>query len=317
MRTVALLIVVAVWLAACSALPGGSGNSTALHVDVQHQAGRTVLRSGRPLRVRFEEFVDARAVTGPRVGGIRATVRDMHGTELLLDRSVAALLTETARAQLAADGMQTVEAGAATDVVIGGTIRAFALDITGRDERAMAVEITVRDGTDQRLIWAGVIADQDDRYAGVAGNSRASIAAYLTEGVTTFAGRFSAAVREALLKAYPDSVELAPAKADPAIPGVVTLSSAEPPPAAKVSPAVVATASAPAAATGVLSIRTSPPRAKVYVGEVYYGLSPLRFDLPAGVAVLSVHLGGHQSVREKVSVRAGQETELELDLHRQ
>lgn len=307
-------------LAACSGLPSiGLGSSAAaLHVEVQPGPGaRPLQRAGQPLRVRLDEFVDARAVGGRRLGNLRATVRDMHGTELMLDRNVAALLTEAARAQFAADGLQQVGVDDKADVVMSGAIRTFSLDVAGRDERALAVEVTLRDAASDQVVWAGIISDQDDRYAGVSGNSRASITAYLAEGVTTFAGRLSGAVHEALLKGYPDSVEAAPAKVAPAQPGVTTLQPVAPPPAVVVAPAIASPPGAPTRATGIFSIWTNPPRAKVHVGDVYFGLTPLRFDLPVGIATLRVHLDGHRSVSEKVSIRAGETTELELALDKQ
>jgi ABC-type uncharacterized transport system auxiliary subunit len=302
-------------LAACGGLPfGGAASSSALHVDPSaHAAARPLQRSGQPLRARVADFSDARRGAGSRrIGSIKATVRDMFGTELLLDRSVESLLSEVTRAQLAADGVQLVGPGSAADFTVEGAVKAFSLDVAGRDERHIAVEITLREAQSGQVIWAGAIAEQDDRYAGVSGNSKASITAYLEEGVASYANRLSAALREGLLKIYPDSVESAAAARLSAVPGVTTLQAPVP-----VSAPVPAAPVKPSAAVGHFSVQTVPPRARVYVGDVYYGLAPLRVELPAGIATFSFKLGGYRSVTEKVSIRPGETTELELTLEKQ
>lgn len=302
-------------LAACGGLPiGGAASSSALHVDPPlHAAARPLQRAGQPLRARVADFSDARREAGSRkIGGIKATVRDMFGTELLLDRSVESLLTEVTRAQLAADGVQLVGPGGAADFTVEGAVKAFSLDVAGRDERHIAVEITLRQTQSGQVIWAGAIAEQDDRYAGVSGNSRATIAAYLAEGVASYATRLSAAMREGLLKIYPDSIESAAGAQSSAVPGVTTLQ-----PAIAVSAPLPTATAKPSTAVGHFSVQTVPTRARVYVGDVYYGMAPLRLELPAGVATFNFKLNGYRPVTEKVSIRPGETTELELTLDKQ
>jgi hypothetical protein len=54
----------------------------------------------------------------------------------------------------------------------------------------------------------------------------------------------------------------------------------------------------------------------VYLDGVYYGLSPLRLEMEPGVHAISVKLEGYKMVTEKVSVRKGDNTEMELSLER-
>ena len=68
--------------------------------------------------------------------------------------------------------------------------------------------------------------------------------------------------------------------------------------------------------TGLLLVNTSPSRAKVYLDGVYYGLSPLRLEMEPAVHAISVKLEGYKMVTEKVSVRKGDNTEMELKLER-
>jgi hypothetical protein len=66
----------------------------------------------------------------------------------------------------------------------------------------------------------------------------------------------------------------------------------------------------------LLAVNTNPPRAKVYLDGVYYGLSPLRAEVEPGVHAISVKLEGYRMATDKVSVRKGDTTEMELSLER-
>jgi hypothetical protein len=68
------------------------------------------------------------------------------------------------------------------------------------------------------------------------------------------------------------------------------------------------------ATSGLLLVNTSPARAKVYLDGVYYGLSPLRLEMEPGVHTISVKMEGYRMVSEKVSVRKGDSTEMDLSL---
>lgn len=309
-------------LAGCAAaLPFGAGS--ALHVDVPiRQAGVNAAPAGHPFKLALADFVDGRPGSpGRRIGDIRATVRDMHGTELLLDQDVSDLIAAAVKRQLNADGIDVVAPGAPADVDLAGTIRAFSLNIAGRDERQIAVDAMLRDRASGRTVWAGALSANDDRYAGVAGNSRASIAAYLGEGVAGIAADLSTTIRSRMA-AHPPQPTPSPRSATDALPAAV---SAPVPSTATdqkaTSDAHVAPAAQDRAATrgqaGKFVLRSTPARAQVYVGEVYYGLTPLEVSLPIGVNTVSVRLKGHRTVIEKVSIRPEETTELELDFERE
>lgn len=290
----------AIVLAACAGLPGGSA-SNVVHVDITaHEVARPAQRAGQPPRVRVAGFADARAVSGTRkIGNIRATVRDMFGTELLLDRNVESLLTEATRAQLAAEGASLVDADKEADFAVEGTVKAFSLDIAGRDDRKLAVEVTLRDARSGKVVWTDLIEEHDDRYAGVTGNSRATIAAYLEAGLAAYSARLGAGVRQHLRSSQAGAAVAA------AVPAQVPAES------------VKSAATAVAPASGRFFVQTVPPRARVYIGDIYYGQSPLRLELPAGVATVTLKLGGYRTATEKVAIRPGETTELELPLEKQ
>ncbi|MFA6313972.1 MAG: PEGA domain-containing protein [Sterolibacterium sp.] len=325
----------------CARMPGMSvpnpldlvAEPSAIHVDVPIKRGAIpLLSSGQAVSLAVADFGDARAAApGRKIGKIMTTVSNMHGTELLLDRDVAALLGNAARGQLAADGFRLVNPGETADFKLGASAQAFSLNIAGTDELAIAVEVTLREERSGEIIWAGVIAEKADRYAGVGGNSRATIAEYLGEGVAAFAGKLSTVVIDVLAKSYPRTMTVAQHKPASTIPGVTTvhtmaarelLASAAVPVATPVAAAGTpnkVTAAAPprpaptaTATSGHLSVASFPARAKVYIEDVYHGLTPLKLELPVGVHALKFKLDGYKSASEKVAVRRGETIELEI-----
>lgn len=301
----------------CSRLPalpdslGAAPAAGAIHVEVAlpSPSPDPVRAQGATVGLSVAEFSDARPGSpGRRIGRIQATVRDLHSANLSVDQDVTSLLSGAARGHLAAEGFRVLPAGQAADFALEGVVRAFTMDIAGRDEVTIVVDATLRAGPGGAVAWSGTITEKSDRYAGVMGNSSASIAEYLSEGVGAFAGKLVAAVRKAVASA-PTRAGGAP---EPARPPVV------PPSPARSAVASPAEGAKPAVAQpgGSLWVTTVPPRAKVYLDEVYYGLSPLKIELPAGIVQLRVVAGGFKPVAERVSVRRGQVTEWEVALEK-
>ncbi len=296
-----------------------------LHVDVTPAPGAIpMLRNGQTLSLAMGDFTDARpAPRGRKIGDIKATVTNMHGSEMALDQDVTSVLSSAARAQLTADGFRLVGGTEPADFRLSGVVKAFSLTVAGRDERVIAVETTVREGKNGDVIWSGLITEKDERYAGVTGNSRGTIIEYVGEGVAVFSSKVSAAVRDSLAKSYPRSIAVSQSGKISTIPGVTTLhapaSRDEPAVAAARAPAPVpipapAPAQAAGPAVGYVSIYSIPPRAKVYVNDVYYGVAPIKIELPVGVGQLQFKLDGYKPAAEKVAVRRGEVTELEVKL---
>lgn len=304
-----------------------------VHVDVPIKRGAIpLLRSGQAVSLAVADFADARAgAPGRKIGKITATVSNMHGTELLLDRDVAALLGNAVRGQLAADGFHLAKPGEAVDFKLGASAQAFSLNIAGTDDLAIAVQATLREERSGEIVWAGVIAEKADRYAGVGGNSRATITEYLGDGVAALAGKLSAVVVDVLAKSYPRTMTVAQHKPTSTIPGVTTvhtmaarepLASAALPvatPTTTATPNAVAATDPPprpapmaTATSGHLSVTSIPARAKVYIEDVYHGLTPLKLELPVGVHAMKFKLDGYKPANEKVAVRRGDTTELEI-----
>lgn len=371
-KVFAVLMVLVLGLSSgCSSGPrsNGSGASAggteALRVNVDPRPGAVpVLRAGQAIRLLVPDPVDART-NARRLGHIRATVSDLYGSELWLDRDAAALTGDALRAQLSADGFVMARATQAQDFELALVLRSFELNIAGRDELNLVLEATLREGGGA-VVWAGVVSEKTDRFAGVMGNNSASIARYLGQGVEQLVQKLSTSVRQSLLQSYSQSLStqvqagaplaaagvttLQPARAReggasggpvPAAPPVqVSVTPAGPAPVASARAVEPLPAAAPAVTSaaaekpagkaasgasifsgassgyGYFSVISMPTRVKVYSDDVYYGLTPLKVMVPAGVMTFEFRFDGYKSVKEKVSVRAGETTELELKLRK-
>jgi len=222
---------------------------------------------------------------------------------------------------LQADGFILVDARAAADFVLDCKLTAFSLDIAARDQRNISALVEIQEPTSGKQLWSGQVVAAAERYAGANGNTRASISAFLNEGIAEFVGRFSAAIHERLLRAYPQEIVEHEQYTKSSIAGVSTLSVAAPgslpAPTANSPPASKITANTgPGVAQGRISIVSTPSRAKVYIGDVYYGLSPLQLDLPAGIVTVLIKHSGYANYVEKVALQPGKTLELEAELRK-
>lgn len=246
------------------------------------------LLSGQGVWVLVLPFEDARvAAAGPRdIGAISAPVADMSGARLVLSEDVASLVGRAYEKELALAGYSLATSRQEAGFVISGEVRELSYSVGSRDESAVVIAASVVETETGRTLWSGVAEDRGSRFAGVMGNTRASISAEL-------AGRLSRAVTETLSKAGPFMSKAAPAYYEPTAPG----------------------AELPAAGgAGRVIIQSAPSRSKVYIGDIYYGLTPLSLDMPPGVYEIKVEHKGFKGSGERVSVRKGQATELELEL---
>ena len=264
----------------------------------------------QPIVLRVSEYADARpAAPSRKIGDIKATVLDIHGTELVIE-NLSGTVTAAMVNQLGASGFQTVTEGGkavvgSADFEISGVIREFSMNIGGRDEVSIVVETTLRDTRSGSVLWSGAVAEKADRYAGVTGNTRSSITRYLSGALAKVSAKTRDAIGETIVQAYPDSFgQAAPAR--DSTPGVTVLIA----PPGHTSEYQAARPEM----TGQLAVTTIPVRAKVYVADVYYGLSPLKFELEPGACTVNLKLDAFKTATEKVSVRKGETTELEIRL---
>ena len=263
--------------------------------------------------VRLMPYSDNRPLASSRkIGDIRATVIDMHATELIADQDIASAVTAAIGDQFAVSGFRLAggEKTGSENFQVSGSVKDFRLNVAGRDEVSIVVETTLRDVRSGNVVWSAVVSEKSDRYAGVSGNTRNSISRYLNGALGTVTSKTVAQAGAAMRQVQPALFNQAATSA-PAVPGVaVTVA----PPA---TPTIQSTEpSGGSAVQGRLQLATSPPRAKVYLGDVYYGLTPLKLELEPGIYALRLKMDGYKVAAEKISVRKGETTEFEVVMER-
>jgi hypothetical protein len=305
--------VVLLGAAGCTNMPSFSPTPAALQLDIVPKlAPSQIVHPKRPIVLRVTKYTDVRSAAPSRkIGDINATVFDMFGTELVME-DLSGTVTAAMVNQLSAGGFQTVADGGKTaagsaDFEISGVIREFSMNIGGRDEVSIVVETTLRDARSGGILWSGAVAEKADRYAGVTGNTRSSITRYLSGALAKVTAKTRDAISASIMQIYPERFDQAAATRD-ATPGVTVLVA----PPGRMS----ASQAARPGMTSQLAITTIPARAKVYVADVYYGLSPLKLELEPGIHTIHFKLDAFKTATEKVSVRQGETTELEIRLEK-
>ncbi len=301
---------------------GGTGTletgKTALPVS------STGLKYGATLRV--NNYVDQRKVSNPRyLGQLSARVNGLSGNELLMDQEVAAMATGAIKKRFDAEGFQVMEGTSAANAVfeVSGVVKELTLNIKERDDIAIAIETTLKDVATGKVVWSGLVTEKNSRFAGISGNSKDDVMAYLNKELRIASSKAVEAIGASLMASHPELFNLTPGTKP--IPGVTVYVAPSLPKAAPVavpsfgvqpgSDVPVSTYRPHASeANGLLMVNTNPARAKVYLDGVYYGMSPLRLEIEPGIHAISVKLAGYNMVTEKVSVRRGDNTEIELNL---
>lgn len=250
-------------------------------------------KTREPVPIFVSAFEDKRDLSkspfkDPRtIGRIEATVTDMTGKELTISENVNDTVARAYRKELAIAGFTVVDEADKALYAVSGEVREFRLDIGSRDEIAIEIASELKEAQTGKPLWSGVESERGERFAGVMGNSRASISNYIAASLQKVVRRSIAAAGENLLKA-----EKTPAQEKNAV--------------------------APASeATGTVILNTSPQRSRVYIGGVYYGLTPLSLDLAPGIYEITLKQKGFHPVTEKVSVRQDNATELEMELEKE
>ena len=311
------LIVLLLVAAGCSSVndEGKSGSSwfgtdSTLHTitDPKLKSNDTRPQIRYAATLQINRYEDNRGQDNPRLLGISTQlIRGVSGNQLLLDQDIADLVTSTIKTRFEAEGYQLLEAGDVRTAMfeVSGKISELNLNVKYRDEINIAIETTVKDLRNGALIWSGMVTEKHDRFAGVSGNNKDDVVAYLNKELSVSIDKSVAAVSAALMAAYPDLFNLTPGMQ--VIPGVSVYA---------VPTVVEPVPEQQPTKVGLLVVNTTPSRAKVYVDGVYFGLSPLRAEMEAGIHTIEVKLSDYRTVKEKVSVRKGDNTEMELRLER-
>lgn len=280
--------------------------------------------------LRVNKYVDQRKSNNPRLLGItEARVTGVDGDQLLLDQEIATIVTAAMKNRFDTEGYQVLEGSSANNALfeVSGVVKDLTLNVKARDEINIAIETTLKEVATGKVVWSGMTMEKNDRYAGTSGNSKSDIVAYMNRILRVACTKTTGAVSASLMAYRPDLFNLTPGTRP--VPGVTVYVA---PPAATSAPTAPAPGygAQPGAAappppayiprasdtTGLLLVNTNPQRAKVYLDGVYYGMSPLRLEMEPGVHVISVKLEGYKMSTEKISVRRGDNTEIELSLER-
>ncbi len=248
-------------------------------------------------------FTDARDLSKtpfkePRtIGKIDVPVFDLRSSRLTLSEDVSAITTNAFIKELTNSGV-TVKTGdavsAGADFILTGEVRDFRLDIVSRDEIALSISAKLTERESGRVVWSDTVTEKESRFAGIMGDTRSSVSNYISETL-------SKAVRAAI------------AEMNEGIPAPFTHETSSAP---VLSP-VAEPQKTQQAPTGRLSITTEPARSKVYIKDVYWGLTPITLDMEPGIYEVAIKKQGYKDSKEKIAVRAGALTELEITLEKE
>lgn len=263
-----------------------------------------------PITVRLAGYADARGTDSPRrLGVASARIIGMYGADIMSDRDVAEVVAASVKKRLDRDGLRVLATSDAVNAnfLLSGSVKELSLDIKDRDYVNIALESTLTDLSSGKVVWSGVVVEKADRFPGVSGNSKKDIAEYLRKELGVVAAKTSESMLSVLMATRPDLFSLP--QGGKLVQGVTVYGAS----AASAVPLAPVEA---VARNGVLSVSSVPARAKVYVDGVYFGLTPLRAEIAAGIHEVSVKAEAYQVAAEKVSVRKGDTTELEMQLQR-
>ncbi len=296
-----------------------SVSSNEIHISESEKPNPNAVKVKYLASVRIAGYVDGRDVGNPRKIGIsEVRVLGLSGPDMILDRDVTEVVSSSLRKRLEDKGIRVLARDDASALFeLSGVIKELKYDVKTRDKILIKLETTLKEVATGKVVWAGEVEEKNERFAGVSGNSKSDIADYLKQEVGVVTGKTTEAINSMLMATHPELYNLTPGTT--VIPGVnvlvaptaaTTVQSAPAPAmpvAAKAQPQV-------SSANGVLVVNTEPARAKVYLDGVYYGMSPLRVEAAPGVHKVEVKLKGYKTASEKVSLRKGDSTELELTL---
>jgi hypothetical protein len=302
----------------------GGSNTLETSKKATSNSSGPLLKYAATLRV--SNYLDQRKTSNPRyLGVLKGRVIGMNGDEILMDQDVADIVTNSIAKRFETEGYQVVEGGAPAVFEVSGVVKTLTLNVKDRDDILITIETTLKEIATGKVVWSGSVTEKNDRFAGVSGNNKGDIVSYLNKELRIASTKTVESISTSLMASRPDLFNLTPGTKP--VPGVTVFVAPQLPKAAapvmmpnsvtqpSVSDAPASSYKAHASETaGLLLVNTNPSRARVYLDGVYYGMSPLRLEMEPGIHAISVKLAGYNMVTEKVSVRRGDNTEIELNL---
>lgn len=320
LRLAAVVVVCVMAVSACASSPSAGvpevfDAKNALHYTSPALKVKPGAENGIKLVV--TPYVDGRAERDSHhLGVITARVFGISGTQLTIDHTVTDITTDNFKRRFLAAGFTVADAAAdyRPAFELSGEVKRLVVNSKNRDEVDIAIETSLKDMTTGKVIWSALVTEKGDRFAGVAGNSKDDLVDYLNRSLGVVANKTVDAVNALLMASYPQLFNLTPGTKT--IAGVTVYSAplTPAPVAPVVVPAAAVVAEVPAAVTGTLMLNGKPARAKVRLDGVYFGLIPLRTELPVGIHEVEVQAPGYKSYSEKISIRKGDVTEMDVSL---
>ncbi|MDO9010411.1 MAG: PEGA domain-containing protein [Gallionella sp.] len=310
-------VVAGIMLAGCAGL---SGNE--IQVIESRQPGPDAAKAKFRATARIGAFVDGRNAGNPRKIGIaKERVLGLSGTDLVLDRDATDVVSASLRKRLDDSNIQMLASDDGTaQFEIGGVIKALEYNVKDRDYVTIMLETTLKEVATGKVVWMGEVEQKNERFAGVSGNSKSDIANFLKQELGVVTGKTAEAIASVLMAKYPELFNLVPGTK--VIPGVTVYSVPGNVPPVPTTP----TARSPVVSDlqpeglpfedALLIVRTEPVGAKIYLDGVYYGISPLHARAPLGIHKVEARLKGYRVSTEKVALRKGDTTELEMELEK-
>jgi len=318
MFKVSMLIVVSLFsfsIAGCANFIGSAteaGNELRIREDVKPSPNAR--REKYQITVRMAGYADARQIGSPRrVGTSNTRITGLTGKEIMSDRDATEVVAESMKKRLGDAGLQVLTSDAPNaQFHLSGAVKELSVDIKDRDHVNVAIESILTEVSSGKVIWSGLVVERAERFAGTSGNSKKDVADLLRAKLGVVSNKTTESILSVLMATRPELFNMVVGIKP--VQGVTVYSNSAGSATPVVAPAVVPTETA--TANGTLAINSSPSRAKVYVDGVYFGLTPLRAEYSAGIHEVSVKLEGYKTNSEKVSVRKGDNTEMDIKLLR-
>lgn len=279
-----------------------------LHAKDFKVADANTAKNAATLRIR--PYVDQRVEQDARLlGEFNTRIGGLSGKQLRLNRDVAVIATEQMKQQFSNAGFAVLADDSDAKFELTGVVKTLTLNSLARDEISVVLQTNLTEIATGKVLWTAEVSQKNSRFGGVAGNDRDDIVNFLYRELGVVSGKTVSAVNSLLMASYPALFNLTPGTKT--IDGVTVLSAPLISPVA-VTPTMVSEKMAHS--MGTLVLTSTPSRAKIYVDEVYFGMTPLRVEVDAGVHTLTAKLAGRKTTSEKVSVRNANTTELEMTL---
>jgi hypothetical protein len=289
-----------------------AGNELRIREDAK--PGPNARQEKYQISVRMAGYADARQVDSPRrVGTSNSRITGLTGKDIMSDRDATAVVAESMKKRLGDAGLQVLTADAANaQFQLSGAVKELSIDVKDRDYVNIAIESTLTEVASGQVIWSGLVVERAERYAGTSGNGKKDVADFLRWKLGVVSTKTTESVLSVLMATRPEMFNMVVGIKP--VQGVTVYSNSAGSAASAAVPAVTQAQSA--LVNGTLAISSSPSRAKVYVDGIYFGLTPLRAEFAAGVHEVSIKLDGYKASSEKVSVRKGDNTEMDIKLQR-